>query len=197
LIAISLLYLAILLQTYLALTSEIKVATVRATSLSNVPNYMVVEITLYDKNGNQSDHETDGLCGNEWELQGDIVRLPDWVNLLGLHTGYKLTRLEGRYDDPNMESTWFHSVVVLNGGDDNFFKALQNQGGWLKPAVVASYGNAIILPADGKSYNIFVSQTGLTTPGANSLSPGWGALLAPALGQSSRGSGPSDCRQLH
>jgi hypothetical protein len=196
LVAISLIYLAVLLQTYLALTSEIKVATVRATQLSNVPNYMVVDITLFDKHGNQMHRETDGICGNEWELQGDIVRLPDWATLLGLHTGYKLSRLEGRYDDPNKESTWYHSVVELNGGDDGFFKTLQNQGGWLKPIVQASYGNAIILPADGNSYNVYLSQTGLTTKGPNARAPGFGARFSPAFGQSS-GSGPSDCRQLH
>ncbi|HEY7359059.1 MAG TPA: hypothetical protein VH590_21390 [Ktedonobacterales bacterium] len=196
LIAISLLYLAILLQTYFGLTSEILVARVRATSLANVPNYMSVEITLYDQHGNITHQETDGVCGNEWELQGDIVRFPNWANLLGLHTGYKLTRLEGRYDDPNQESTWFHSVIALNGGDDNFFKTIQNQGGWLHPIVEASFGNAIILPADGNSYGVYISQTGLTTKGANSLGSHTPLLTSPAA-RASNGSGPSDCRQLH
>ena len=190
LIAISLIYLAVLLQTYLALTSEIKVATVRATQLSNVPNYMVVDITLFDQHGNTLSHESDGLCGNEWELQGNIVRLADWTTILGLHTGYKLTRLEGRYDDPAKETDWYHSVVVLNGGDDNFFTTLKNQGGWLKPVVQASYGNAIILPADGNSYNVYVSQTGLTTRGPTSLAQPSAALAIPT-------SGPGDCHQLH
>src|SRR5581483_2063603 len=121
LLAIGLLYLAILLQTYLGLSSEILVARVRATSLANVPNYMSVELTLYNQHGDITHHEVDGVCGNEWELQGDIVRFPDWANILGLHTGYKLTRLEGRHDDPDQERTWYHTVLELNGGDDNFF----------------------------------------------------------------------------
>ena len=196
LIAISLIYLAVLLQTYLALTSEIKVATVRATQLSNVPNYMVVDVTLFDQNGNTVHHESDGLCGNEWEMQGDIVRLADWTTILGLHTGYKLSRLEGRYDDPNKESTWYHSVVELNGGDDGFFTTLRNQGGWLKPVVQASYGNAIILPADGGTYNVYISQTGLTTHGPTSLAHTSSALAIPAPG-AGHASGPGDCRQLH
>jgi hypothetical protein len=196
LLAISLLYLAILLQTYLGLTSEILVARVRATTLANVPNFMSVEITLYNQHGDVTHHETDGVCGNEWMLQGDIVRFPDWANLLGLHTGYKLTRLEGRYDDPNQEMNWYHTVVELNGGDDNFFKTIQSQGGWLHPLVEASYGNAIILPADGNSYAIYVSQTGLTTKGANSLGSR-APLLTPQAPRAASGSGPSDCRQLH
>jgi hypothetical protein len=196
LVAISLLYLAVLLQSYFGLTSEILVARVRATSLANVPNYMSVELTLYDQHGNVTDHEIDGICGNNWFLEGDIVRFPGWVNILGLHTGYKLTRLEGQYNDPSMESTWYHSVVQLNGGDDNFFQTLQNQGGWLHPIVEASYGNAIILPADGNTYNVYVSQTGLSTHGPTSLGAHAPPLTAPAL-RATAGSGPSDCRQLH
>src|SRR5579871_1971236 len=69
LVAVSLLYLALLLQTYLGLTSEILVARVRATQLTNVPNFMSVEITLYDQQGHVTHQETDGVCGNEWELQ--------------------------------------------------------------------------------------------------------------------------------
>lgn len=196
LVAISLLYLAILLQTYLGLTSEILVARVRATSLANVSNYMSVELTLYDQHGNVTHQETDGVCGNEWELQGDIVRFPDWANLLGLHTGYKITRLEGRYEDPNKESTWYHSVVELNGGDDGFFKNVQSQGGWLHPIVEASYGNAIILPSDGNTYNVYLSQTGLSTKGPTTQAAHAPLLTLPTL-QTANGSGPSDCRQLH
>ncbi len=196
LIAIALLYVAILLQSYLGLTSEILVARVTATSLANVPNYMSVDLTLFDQHGNVTDHEVDGLCGDLWFLQGDIVRFPDWMNILGLHTGYKLTRLEGEYSNPNQESTWYHTVVTLNGGDDNFFKTLQSQGGWLHPFVEASYGSAIILPADGHTYNVYVSQTGLSTKGPVSQAVQAPLLTTPAL-KTTNGSGPSDCRQLH
>ena len=128
-------------------------------------------------------------------LQGDIVRFPDWANLLGMHTGYKLTRLEGRYD-PSQEMTWYHTVVELNGGDDNFFKTLQNQGGWLHPVVEASYGNAIILPANDNTYDVYLSQTGLTTKGTTTLAGHIPLLSASAL-RAPNSSGPTDCRQLH
>jgi hypothetical protein len=196
LVAISLLYLAILLQTYVGLTSEILVARIHATSLANVPNFMSVDVTLYNQHGDVTHHEVDGVCGNEWELQGDIVRFPDWANLLGMHTGYKLTRLEGRYDDPSQEMTWYHTVVELNGGDDNFFKTLQNQGGWLHPVVEASYGNAIILPADDNTYDVYLSQTGLTTKGTTTLA-GHTPLLSTTALRAPNSSGPTDCRQLH
>jgi hypothetical protein len=79
---------------------------------------------------------------------------------VGLHSSYKLTRLEGRFDDPNLERHATHTVVDLNGGDDNFFKTVQEQA-WVSPIVQGAYGNAVFLGADGKTYDVFVSQTGL------------------------------------
>src|SRR5712692_2135140 len=160
LIAFSLLWATFLVQTYLGLSANIMVARVHATSIANLPHLMSVEIILYDKDGHQISDNTYGVMGDEWELQGDIIKFPSWMNVVGLHSGYKLTRLEGRYDDPNLERNNKHSVIVLNGGDDNFFKTAQTQT-WLSPFVEASYGNAVILPSDGKTYEVLVSQTGL------------------------------------
>lgn len=160
-IAVSLLWLTFLVQAYLGLTGDIKVAQIRASNVQNIPNLMTVELVLYDQNGHQTSDKTYGVMGNEWMLQGDIVKFPTWLNVLGLHTGYKLTRLEGRYDDPNLERHAEHTVVELNGGDDGFFKTVHGQsGGWLSNFVDASYGNAVFVQADG-TYDVFVSQTGL------------------------------------
>jgi len=160
LIAISLLWTTFLVQSYLGLTANVMVAKVHATPIANFPHLMSVEIVLYDKNGNQTSDNTYGVMGDEWELQGDIIKFPTWLNIVGLHTGYKLTRLEGRYDDPNLERNNKHTVIVLNGGDDTFFKTAQSQT-WLSPLIEASYGNAVILPSDGRTYDVLVSQTGL------------------------------------
>lgn len=158
--AISLLWLSLLIQTYLGLTSDIKVARVRATAVANVPHLMSVDLTLYDQNGKQTSEQTYIINGDEWMLQGDIIKFPPWLNIFGLHSGYKLTRLEGRYDDPNLEANSHHVVVVLNGGDDNFFKTVQEQA-WTSPVVQAAYGSGTFIQPDGKTYDVFVSQTGL------------------------------------
>ncbi len=160
LIAVSLLWTTFLVQSYLGVTGEIKVAHVRASAITNIPHVMSVELVLYDKDGHQISDNTYGVMGDEWMLQGDIVKFPTWLNIVGLHSGYKLTRLEGRFDDPNLERNNKHTVIDLNGGDDNFFKTAQTQT-WLAPLVEAAYGNAVFLPADGKTYTVFVSQTGL------------------------------------
>ena len=160
LIAVSLLWLTFLVQTYLGLTGDIKVARVHATNIGNVQNEMSVDLTLYDKNGHPSSEQTYLVNGNEWMLQGDIIKFPTWLNVVGLHSSYKLTRLEGRFDKSELERHATHTVVDLNGGDDNFFKTVQEQA-WVSPIVHGAYGNAVFLGADGKTYDVFVSQTGL------------------------------------
>jgi hypothetical protein len=162
LIAASLLWLTFLMQAYLGLTGDIRVARIHAMPIANVPHLMSVELILYDKVGHQSSDKTYGVNGDEWMLQGDIIKFPTWLNVLGLHTSYKLTRLEGRYDNPDLERHATHTVVELNGGDDTFFKTVQQQA-WVSPVVEAAYGNAVFLMADGKTYDVFVSQTGLWT----------------------------------
>lgn len=159
-VAISVLWATSLVQTYVNLTADIPVAQVHATPIDGEPHLMSVEMTLYDKDGHTNAHKTFLVHGDEWMLQGNIVKFPAWLNVLGLHSGYKLTRLQGRYDDPNLELTAKRSVITLNGGDDNFFKTVQQQA-WMSPFVEAAYGNAVFLGADGKTYNVLVSQSGL------------------------------------
>lgn len=159
LLATSLLWLIFLTQTYLGLTGDIKVARVHATQ-TQIPHLMSVELILYGNDGRAVSDKTYIMQGDEWMVQGDFIKFPEWLNILGLHTGYKLTRLEGRYDDPDLERNSKHTVIVLNGGDDQFFKTVQQQA-WTSPIVQAAYGNAVFLQADGKTYDVFVSQTGL------------------------------------
>jgi hypothetical protein len=164
-VAISLLWLTFLVQTYVGTTGEIKVAHIHATALSNAPHQMSVELTLYDGNGQTASDSTYLLAGDEWMLQGDIVKFPTWLNVIGLHSGYKLTRLEGRYDDINLENTAHHTAIALNGGDDNFFKTAYTQRYWFSWFVDASYGNAVF-QAPG-TFDVFVSQDALIARSAS------------------------------
>lgn len=158
--AVSLLWLTFLVQTYMGLTGDIKVAQIHATPVANIPHLMSVELVLYDQNGNVSSDKTFIVQGDEWMLQGDILKFPTWMNILGIHSGFKLTRLEGRYDNPQTESTAQHTVIVLNGGDDNFFTTVQEQA-WTSPFVDSAYGSSTFLRADQHIYNIYVSQDAL------------------------------------
>jgi hypothetical protein len=158
-VAISLLWVTFLVQSYLGLTGEIKVAHIRATQIANVPHQMSVEVMLYDQNGHVTSDNTYLIQGNEWMVQGDIIKFPAWLNVVGLHAGYKLTRLEGRYDDISLENTARHTAVPLNGGDDNFFQTTYIHKQWFAPFVDAAYGNAVFQTAG--SFNVFATQDAL------------------------------------
>jgi hypothetical protein len=161
-LAVSILWMTFLIQSYLGLTSDIRVAQVKALTIANQGNLptMSVDLTLYDANGHVASDQVYLVNGNEWMLQGDIIKITPWMNILGLHTGYKLTRLEGRYDDSNLERTAQHTVVDINGGDDGFFQNMHAWHGWISPFIDAQYGNAVFTSANG-TYDVYVSQTGL------------------------------------
>jgi hypothetical protein len=158
-VAISLLWLTFLVQSYLGLTGEIKVAHIRATPIANVSHQMSVEVMLYDGNGHINSENTYLIQGDEWMVQGDIIKFPAWLNIVGLHAGYKLTRLEGRYDDTNLENTAHHTAIPLNGGDDNFFQTTYIHRQWFAPFVDAAYGNAVFQTSG--SFDVFATQDAL------------------------------------
>ena len=158
-VGVSLLWVTFLVQSYLGLTGEIKVAHIRATPIANVAHQMSVEVVLYDGNAHVTSDNTYLIQGDEWMMQGDIIKFPAWLNVVGLHAGYKLTRLEGRYDDIKLENTARHTAVPLNGGDDNFFHTTYTHKQWFAPFVDAEYGNAVF-QASG-SFDVFATQDAL------------------------------------
>ncbi|GCE16605.1 hypothetical protein [Dictyobacter kobayashii] len=166
-LAISLLWLTFAVQSYLGLTNDIKVARVQATSFENDPHNMNLQLTMLDKDGNPTSNKLYNVNGDLWRLECVMVKFPTWMNIFGIHSSYKLTRLEGSYNDSNLERNSKHIVIDLNGGAGDFFNQAHNAS-WSKPFVDATYGNGVFEPADGKAYDIYVSQTGLYAKLANS-----------------------------
>jgi hypothetical protein len=162
-LALTLLWTALQVQSYIGLTGDVQVARIHATQITNAQHLMSVELMLYDNNGHQNSTNTYMVNGDEWMLQGNIIKFSPWLNILGLHSSYKLTRLEGRFDDPNLERNSQHTVVELNGGDDNFFKTTQNLP-WVSPFVEATFGGGTFLQPDGRTYDVFIASNGLLYP---------------------------------
>jgi hypothetical protein len=152
-VSLLLLWFATLVQTYLGLTGEVKAAHVVARSISNENHELSVDLTLYDEDGKASSQQTYQVEGDMWVLQADIVELQHWVNVLGMHSGYKMTRLFGERLD-GVSPTQHH--IMLNGGDGNFFADMRAQKWWTKPFVRAAYGNAVISPPG--TFDVYISQ---------------------------------------
>jgi hypothetical protein len=152
-VSILMLWFVTIVQTYLGLTGEIKAAHVAATPISNALHSLSVDLTLYDDKGNTQTRQTYQIEGDMWVLQADIVELHHWVNVLGVHSGYKVTRLFGERLD-GVSPT--QHQILLNGGDGRFFADMRDRRWWTKPFVRSAYGNAVI-SAPGE-FDVYVSQ---------------------------------------
>ncbi|MDO3645968.1 hypothetical protein [Nocardia mangyaensis] len=151
LVAVLLLWIATLLQTYLGLSGEIKAAHVIAKPVAGQQHQLDLELTLYDEGSER--RSTHRVEGDLWALQANIVELHPWVNAMGFHSGYKITRLFGQRID-GKATTQDH--VLLNGGDRDFFEDM-NDGAWFtSPFVKSAYGNAVI--ATPGEYDVYISH---------------------------------------
>jgi hypothetical protein len=151
-VAILMFWFVTVVQTYLGLTGEVKAAHVVATSMNDGEHSLRVELTLYGDKG-KAQTQTYQVEGDMWVLQADIVELEHWVNVVGVHSGYRVTRLFGERLD-GVSPTQHH--ILLNGGDGNFFADMRDRKWWTKPFVRSAYGNAVIA-APGE-FDVYISQ---------------------------------------
>ncbi|WP_336081359.1 hypothetical protein [Nocardia sp. SSK8] len=150
---ILLLWIATLLQTYLGLTGEIKAAHVIAKPVASQPHHLDLELTQFADDGTPGTPTTYRIEGDLWALQANIVELEPWVNALGFHSGYKLTRLFGQRLDgksPTQDHTF------LNGGDRDFFEDMNDNRWYTSPFIRSAYGNATI--ATPGEYDVYISR---------------------------------------
>lgn len=156
-LALSLLWFTLLVQTFLGLTGEIHAAHVTAAPVRNAPHMMSVSVDLYDEDGHTASRQTYLVEGDRWVLQANILQLKHWVNVVGVHSGYKVTRLFGEYDDGRSPT---QHQIFLDGSDNDFFQSMRNRTWWSTPFVESAYGNAVIAaPGD---YDVYVSQDAVT-----------------------------------
>ena len=128
---------------------------------------MYVHVILYGNDGNITfDHEYRQVAGEQVQLQGDIIKYWSGLNAVGLQSGYKLTRLQGYYNDPITERNYRPDPILLNGGDDNLYKTLHGLPS-VTPVVAAINDNPLSLIGDGHTYDITVSRDGLSKTQVN------------------------------
>ncbi|PPJ19995.1 hypothetical protein [Nocardia nova] len=156
--AVVLLWAVTLLQTYLGLTGEVKAAHVVAKSVAGSDHTLDIELTLYGDGRHDETHRTYRIEGDLWVLQADIVELEPWVNALGFHSGYKVTRLYGQRLDGAAVS---QHQTMLGGGDGDFFTDMRDHSWYTEPFIRSAYGNAVI--AMPGSYDVYISHDAIKT----------------------------------
>jgi hypothetical protein len=149
-------------QTYRALTVAQLIATIKAVPSTQTNQLMTIIYTPIT-NGQPGATQTFQVYGDQWQLGGDIIKWQDWVNILGVQTGYRVTRLMGYYND----ATDYHSKRIsaynLDGGTDTLQQFIQDHPN-LMPFVRATYGNDVRMQPDPTAtYNVYVSTSGYWT----------------------------------
>lgn len=101
------------------------------------------------------------VSGDQWVLEGDILKWQNWLNFLGLHTRYRLTRLTSRYARASDERGKPRTVYPLVEDEDSpLWRFLYKYGPRL-PMVSTVYGNAVFQSSDEEGvFRVYVGTSG-------------------------------------
>ena len=101
------------------------------------------------------------IKGDQWTVEGDILKWDNWLNFLGLHTQYRLSRLRGRYLSAADEASRKPTVHALVEEEKHPFWQYLYKYGQKLPFVSTVYGNAVFqAPGKNKTYQVLVSTSG-------------------------------------
>ncbi len=102
------------------------------------------------------------LRGDDWQVDGRVLKWNRFANILGFDALYRLERIGGRYDSIADERSAPRTVYALHAAAAIDVWELARRYRDRLPWVDALYGSATFLPmADGAVYEISVSQSGL------------------------------------
>lgn len=156
------LFLLAFVQSYRSFTKEELVARVRCVPAENQRKAMVLAFTpVHD--GEAGETEKFNLRGDQWVLEGDILKWENWLNFLGLHTRYRLTRVRGRYTSTPEEQVESPTAYSLVADEENPIRRFLYGHGHRFPYVAAVYGNAVYqYPSKKNLYEIYVTTSGFS-----------------------------------
>jgi hypothetical protein len=158
--SIALLFFGAFIQSYTAFTQRELAATIRCKAVPGTEDTMVLEIVTRESPAITKNRRY-LLRGQQWTVEGHILKWDDWLNFLGLRTMYKLTRVRGRYlqaDDEMNKPATVYSLVPNE--DDPDWRWLYEYGPRL-PFVQAVYGNTVFtFPSEAKTFDIYVTTSG-------------------------------------
>ena len=140
---------------YRALTQEVTAATVDVERLA--PQTYRAHVSFAGGGGATYDLE-----GDELYVDAHILKWKPAATLLGLHTGYRLDRIAGRYASIEDERSRAHTVFVLQPGGRVDVFDLARRFPVLTPLVDARYGSGTFVQlGSGGNFAIRVSTSGL------------------------------------
>jgi hypothetical protein len=106
--------------------------------------------------------DTFDLAGDQVYIDAHILKWKPIANLLGLHTGYELDRIGGRYDDIASELMREKTVHSLKRSKPLDMFELARDVSMLAPLLDAEYGSGTFQRAGRPAvFEVYVSTTGL------------------------------------
>jgi hypothetical protein len=106
------------------------------------------------------------ILGDQWMIEGDILKWDDWLNFLGLETRYRLTRVRGRYVSTHQEALEKPTVYSLVRDEHHFLWKYLYEYGHRLPFVSTVYGGAVFQVAKGSHrFLLYVGPSGFIVRG--------------------------------
>ncbi|MBI5042286.1 MAG: hypothetical protein HZC10_00305 [Nitrospirae bacterium] len=147
------------LQAYKAFTHKEMVGIIDARKTKGLDYDIFLRFTPVEK-GIKAEDKIYKIKGDQWAIGGDILKFEDWLNFIGIHTGYKTTRIHGRYLKAADENIKAHTAYDINGGTDAIWLYLYENSSSF-PFVKAVYGNSVYaFPSDNDIYGVYVTTSG-------------------------------------
>lgn len=155
-----LLMLALYVRTYEVFTKEEPVARIQCVPLDGLDYDMILRFVPLEE-GEEGTPELFRLSGDQWAVGGHILQWHPWLNILGLHTGFRITRIQGRYTNAEDEASRSRTVHDLgNTRTERIWHWLYRHHEDI-PLVKAVYGNtAYTFPMKDRTFIVRVTLSG-------------------------------------
>ncbi|MBN1482018.1 hypothetical protein EH223_06805 [candidate division KSB1 bacterium] len=103
------------------------------------------------------------IRGEDWSLGGDILEWQSFMNVVGLKSMYRLTRLQGRYDEAEEEMTEnITAYALVDEEKSQFWETLYNLA-VKTPIIKSAHQNFVAThPFFGDYFEVYVTPTGYT-----------------------------------
>lgn len=154
------LFLFAFIQSYTSFTHRTLATTVYCTPVPEAKDEMTLWLATFESPtiGHLRKYR---LRGQQWAIEGHMLKWDDWLNFFGIHTMYKLTRVRGRYlraeDEVGKPAT---AYSLVENEEDARWRWLYEYGARL-PFVTAVYGNMVFtFPSETKAFRIYVTTSG-------------------------------------
>lgn len=146
--SLSSIYLSLFLQTFSRYTHEEKIGKIYAERIDKR-----MKIYFYNEKNKKEYHFN--LSGDQWMIEGCLLRWSLWLRWLGAGSYYRITRFRGRWEIPK-ENITTEYVIQPEG---RVWRFLLKYGKYI-PLVDAAYGIGVFQYPSKDTFYLYINETG-------------------------------------